>query len=114
MDGLTLGVFETPWMIENMWTKTVIKKYRCKTPNLFVSLDERTLENEGESETKRGLWKWRTLMVHFSFILQNSRNLEELKNCIVDKFWSVYINISKFNLYDVIIFLKLKIYYHKY
>jgi len=42
-------------MIENMWTKTVIKKYRCKTPNLFVSLDERTLENEGESETKRGL-----------------------------------------------------------
>jgi len=53
-------------------------------------------------------------MVHFSFILQNPRNLEELKNCIVDKFWSVYINISKFNLCDVIIFLKLKIYYHKY
>lgn len=55
---------------------------------LFASLEGWALKKKGASGSNRGLWNGRTLGCLFFFIIQNSLNLEELKNCIRGGFWS--------------------------
>jgi hypothetical protein len=58
---------------------------------------------------KRGVWEGRTVEGSFFFIIQNYPNLVELKNCIGERFWRIYMNYSN-SIYVVIRFSKLKLY----
>jgi len=71
--------------------------------SLFAGFGEEDLR-------KNGMSKWKNKVFGGSTFLHNTKPLSfwELKNCIGEEFWKVYMNSS--NLFYVdIIFLKLKI-----